>query len=476
VGKNLDILFVIVPLGNVYGVVEAASVPEFNLGVGYLVAVCREKGFAADCVDMGAEGCTLDALTDRIRRDKPAIVGITAVTVTMDPAIQLARTIKEMDESILVVVGGPHPTALPERTLADGPFDAVVRGEGERTIVRILERHLSGGSLAGIPGITHKIDGKVVSEPPTELIQNLDELPFPYRNADTVHLYKNQIYFDDPEAVSYNLIATRGCPYRCIFCGQSIIFPRKVRARSAENVFAEMRDAHERLGIRYFFFEDSTFVFTRKLVEKLCNLVIDSGLDFKWGAMGRLDLVNEEFYGLMRKAGCSFLHFGVESGNDEILVKIRKKFTVEQALKSVEIVRRIGIPFNTSFILGFPWDTEETIRQTIDLAKRMNSDYVSFSLATPYPGTEFHDMVTAQGWSVERWSEYEQSRYNNPIYVPPALTHSALCSLLQRAYREFYFRPRYMLKHLRTISNWRQFASHVRTGLSLLRKGAQKSA
>ena len=467
--SKLDILFIIPHSENSFGVVQAAHRPEFNLGVGYLTSYCLQQGFNADYIDMGAEGHSVGDLCSFIEEKKPAVIGITIVTLLMNISIKIAEAIKGLDPKILIVVGGPHPAALPERTLKEGPFDVVVRGEGEVTCIGLLERYMDGKPFNGLRGITFRDGEKIISEPDTIPISDLNSLPFPYRKPGTMDLYKNQVYFDNPDAVSYNLITTRGCPYKCTFCGQSIIFPRKVRRRSAENVFSEIGMAYNNYGIKYFFFEDSTFVFSRRLVEELCEMIIKSNLNIKWGGMGRLDLVDEDFYMLMKKAGCVFLHFGVESGNDEILKSIKKNFTVETARKSVEIIRKIGIPFNASFMLGFPEDNTETIRQTIEFAKELNPDYVSFSLTTPYPGSELYDTVTSNGWKANNWADYEKSRYNIPIYISENIEKEELLKLFNSAYKEFYFRPKYIFGHLMKIRNFRQLANHIKMGLSLIK-------
>ena len=465
--KKLDILFVNPSAGDAFGVVQSAHKPEFNLGTGYLAAYCIQEGFSADVVDMAAEGVSTSALLAIIEKKKPAVVGISIVTLLFDISIKLAKAIKAFDDNILIVVGGPHPTALPEQTLREGLFDVVVRGEGEIICVELLKAYVENKSLADVKGLTYRQDQEIISTEAAERIDDLDILPRPYRKPETIHLYKNMVYFDDPDATLYNLISTRGCPYKCTFCGQAVVFPRKVRKRSAESVFSEMKNAHSEHGIRYFYFEDSTFVFNKKIVEELCRLLIKSNLNLKWGATGRLDLVDEIFYSLMKEAGCVFLFFGVESGNDEILKSIRKMFTIDKARKSIEIVRKVKIPFNTSFVLGLNGETKKTIRESIDFAVELDADYVSFSLATPYPGSEFYDVVSDQGWKVEKWSDYEKSRYNEPIYVPDGMTKEELLDLYNSAYKKYYLRPKYMVNHLKRITNLRQLLHHMKLGWSL---------
>lgn len=467
--SNLDILFIVPHSDNTFGLVQSAHRPEFNLGVGYLVSYLRQEGLHADYIDMGAEGYSISDLCNYVEEKRPTAVGITIVTLMMDTSIKLAEAIKAIDKDILIVVGGPHPSALPEQTLKEGEFDVVVRGEGEIACAELIERHKSRKPFNGLNGITFRDGEKIVSEKDRDLISDLNSLPFPYKKPETMHLYKNQVYFDEPEATSYNLIATRGCPYKCTFCGQSIIFRNSVRRRSAENVFAEIEMAYHTYGIRYFFFEDSTFVFSRKLVENLCQLIIVSDIKITWGAMGRLDLVDEEFYGLMKKAGCVFLFFGVESGNNKILKDIKKNFSVERARRAVDVIHRVGIPFNTSFMLGFPGDTRETVRQTIDFAKELNADYVSFSLTTPYPGSELYDTVSANGWKIDKWIDYEKSRYSIPVYVPDGMKKNELIDFFKSSYREFYLRPKYMLGHLKKMRNLRQLINHIKLGISLLK-------
>ena len=468
---STDMILIIPAVPDSYGVIQKAHAPEFHLGVGYIASFLESRGRKVDVIDMTVGDVSVDQVVDAVAQAKPRLVGLTVVTSHYSAARELVNLLRNRLPEVLFIAGGPHPTARPNDCLTDGHFDLVAIGEGERTCAALLEVLDRGDDLASVPGLA-MMNGSEMILTGAALRIELDQLPWPKRNKSVAGLYKNQFYFDDPEATSYNLITTRGCPYRCTFCGASTVFPGKMRRRSAGNVFAEMEWAYRELGVEYFFFEDSTFVFAESLVNELCRRIIDSGMKVQWGAMGRLNHVNEKLYTLMKQSGCKFLFFGVESGNDGILKTIRKNFTVAEVRKSVAVVKKLGIACNCSFILGLPGETERTLNQTIDLAVGLNPEYVSFSLATPYPDAELWDQCLADGWSPPDWLDYQTSRYRDPIYVPSGLSAQQLKTALGRAYRRFYFRPRYAWRHLRRISSFTTLRRDLGAALSLAWRSA----
>ena len=464
---RLDLALVVPSLGNSYGLIEKAHTPEFNLGVGYIASYLKGLGYSVSVFDMTVTGGSFNETVAQLARMNPRVLGFTVTTPLYGTVKRMAALLRGRLPDTLFICGGPHPTARAEDCLLDADFDLVAIGEGEGTCADILEAVGEGAGFHHVAGIAYRQGEQVVTTGPSRRME-LDALPFPLRDGEIVHLYKNQIYFDDPGATCYNLLTTRGCPYRCTFCGASTVFPGAMRRRSAENVFAEINDAYTRFNVRYFFFEDSTFVFDEAFVHSLCEKILAAGLGITWGAMGRLNHVDTELYRLLKKAGCTFLFFGVESGDNDILAAIKKNFTVEQAFKALRLVKQTGIASNCSFILGLPGDTPETIEKTIQTAVHMNPDYVSFSLATPYPGTELWEQCLADGWSPPPWEAYETSRYRDPVYVPSALTLEQLKLYLRQAYHRFYFRPSYALKHLAHIRRPSTLWHHARAAFSFL--------
>ena len=226
----------------------------------------------------------------------------------------------------------------------------------------------------------------------------------------------------------------------------------------------------KKYGTKVFFFEDSTFVFCTDLVKEMCEELIRRKLKIKWGATARVNLTNESLIRLMKKAGCRSLFYGVESGNQEILNKAKKGTTIRQIRKAIKVTKKVGIPIQASFIIGLPGETRKTILETIKFAIELDPDYVSFSLATPYPGTEFYNTALEEGYNFDDWDLFANARYGDPIYIPEGMTKKELKKLYALAYRRFYIRPKYIIKSLLNVRSLKEIMYESRIAISLLKK------
>lgn len=452
----IDLLLINPPSRGSYGFLEEARDTRSPLGLGYIAAYVEKRKYSVKILDFDAEKMVLDNFIKLLPEFRPGIVGLSCTTPTIMTVIDIANNVKNYDENILVIAGGPHVSALPEETLQRSKIDIVVRGEGEFTTVEILEYLKGKIELSEIKGISYKNNGKIIHNPDRKLFRNIDLLSFPARHLLPMDRYRTNNYLEAYGDKFANIMATRGCPYRCIFCGQDIIFKHTVRVRTAKKIVDELEEISKNFGIKVFSFEDSTFTFNPKLVEETCQEILSRGLKIKWGTMGRADLTDKELYQIMRKAGCILIFYGIESGNQHILNRARKNITLDQARKAVKVVKKAGIPVNTSFILGLPGENKDTIMETINFAIELNPDYATFSLATPYPGTEFYDIAIKEEIDLSDWNKFRLARYSDPLYVPKSLTSEELKFYHRLAYKKFYLRPGYMFKSLfkiRTIGD-----------------------
>jgi len=284
-------------------------------------------------------------------------------------------------------------------------IDMCVLGEGERTIVDLLGMIDSGKGFEGIPGIIYRENSRIIKNQAREFIEDLDSLCFPHETAN--ELLKDYDQYP-PEAFSY-IFATRGCPYNCFFCGSRNIWSRKVRFRSPDNVVKEINELQSE-GLRYFCFEDDIFGVTGKYLYELCNALIRHCPGIKWNCEIHVKLVDEKTVSLMKTAGCYAIRLGIESGNNEILRAMRKDITIEEALEACKIVKRHGIVLHAFFIVGFPQETVETLKDTLDAIKKTKCDLLVYSIFTPYPGTEAFDYCKRNGIIDEN---YDPSLYNH---------------------------------------------------------------
>ncbi|MBA7490811.1 tRNA-2-methylthio-N(6)-dimethylallyladenosine synthase [subsurface metagenome] len=318
-----------------------------------------------------------------VAKYRPTVVGISAKTQNFRSACLIAKLVKEIDNQIIVIVGGPHPSMVGVEVLNCPDIDICVRGEGENTIVELLDAIANQKPFDNIQGIIYKKGDRVVENPPREFIKDLGSLSFPHQYAS--ELLKD--YDKYPITAFRSIFAIRGCPYNCFFCGSRKIWSRRVRCRSVENVIEEIKALQEK-GLKAVHFDDDTFGVNKQYIQDLCNAIIKRCPGLKWSCELHVNLVDEPTIRLMKKSGCYSIQIGIESGNNEILKKIRKNFTIEKAISACKIIKKHKIKLGAFFMFGFPWETEDTLNDTILAMKRIPCDGVTYSIFTPYPGTE----------------------------------------------------------------------------------------
>lgn len=395
----LDILFVVTngPKKKVRG----KLVRQFSAGVGYLTALMAENGFSCDLLDFDLEGINTNTLVDEVARLQPRVVGFSALTEGIDTAVSLAALIKRLSPGTWTVLGGPHGTFLGEELVARGAFDVVVRSEAEGTLVELLAAiRWQGGDLEGIDGIVYRRGGRVVSTPTPSFHDDLDELPFPFR-----HLFPSNQY----EGRS-GIISARGCPYVCVFCNAQALSGKSYRMRSAESVFDEIVHLQGQ-GVKFFTFLDDLTTLNKKRLTRICELILEAGIEIQWGVESRVDTLSEELCHVLYRAGCRGIHFGVESGNDDTLKEIRKKITRDKVVRAVAMAHGAGLHVLCSFIVGNPTDTRESIGRTFAFAGELHEKYHAtslFSALTPFPGTELYQNPEAFGLLIhaDSFSDY----------------------------------------------------------------------
>ncbi len=323
-----------------------------------------------------------------ILEEAPDVVGITAVTAQYPSARRLAEVAKEVDPTIVTVLGGTHATSLPAQALREAPcLDYLVAGEGELTMRELLAG-LEQGNLrpAEVLGLVWRDGEEIRRNPPRPSLRELDRLPFPLRD--------NLVWPQDIQPAFYQAMVTlRGCPYRCIYCAVPSSNDRKTRYRSATNVVDEIEQLRTRYRIPYLFFHDSVFTLNRKRTVRICEQMLERGQVVPFACQTRADRVTPELLDLMKRAGCHQIFFGIESGDVDSLKKIKKSMALETIREAVAWVKERGIRCTGFFMVGFPWENEALIRQTADFACAIDLDAISLFSATPLPGTELWDMA-----------------------------------------------------------------------------------
>jgi radical SAM superfamily enzyme YgiQ (UPF0313 family) len=410
------------------------------LGLAYLAAVLECAGHEVEVIDCPAQGLDHEKMGEELASFKPAIIGITSMTPTINSAILSAKVAKEACPDAMVVLGGPHATFMDEEILSqEKAVDVVVRGEGEQTLLELTQTAFNMKALHTVAGITFMDGDQIIRTPDRDYIRNLDELPHPaYRHfqLDKYRLFGRRIL---------PVITSRGCPYQCTFCVTSRLFGRTFRARSPENVVNELEWLRNTYGPDAFTFYDDTITFDKKRILEICEKIISRKIDIPWDCQTRVDHVSKEILVQMRKAGCQQVLLGIESGSQKILDAIKKGTTVEQNEKAIRLAKEAGLFVAVSVIIGYPGETEETLNQTLNFIKRTKPDDVYLCVATPYPGTELRALIEEMGLNLSKeWESYDTT---TPVFENPSLPAEKIKRLRRKFYDEFYS-PTYILRHM----------------------------
>jgi radical SAM superfamily enzyme YgiQ (UPF0313 family) len=352
-----------------------------GLGIAYVAGSLRAAGHTVELLDGKLAGLTVDEIVARVRTLHPDLVGITCMTVEYPRAVEIARRIKHHGGDMPIVVGGAHVNAVGRQALEEGDgFDYACVGEGEHLACELAEALESHADPSAIPGLVSRRGGEIVTAAPRPPPDDYDALPFPawdlFRPVDTLPL-----------------ITHRGCPFQCVFCSHNSGF--KPRYRTPANVLEEVEQVVERYRPRRIRIEDETFGLHMGRTKAILEGIIARGYQHRvqFSAQTRVDRIDEEFIRLLKTANFETLELGVETGNPEVLRRIKKGITLEQVEYAVALAKANGLRVWCKFILGHPDETHATIRDTLDFIAKINPHQLSVSIMTPFPGTPIHEMA-----------------------------------------------------------------------------------
>lgn len=409
------------------------------LGIAYIAAVLEKNGIEVRIIDAPALNMDFETISSEIKRFAPDIVALTAVTPTIKSALKTAEISKKTSPNTLVVLGGYHSTFTYQDLLKNEYIDLVILGEGEYTMLELVQAVEKGQDLSKVPGLAFKN----FKTPPRPIIEDLDKVPFPARHLLPMNDYKIM----NMKLPVGTIVSGRGCPYHCSFCASSAMHGHKLRLRSAENVLDEMEHLVEDHDAEMIAFMDDTFTLNKKRVYDICDGIKERKLDTYWGCTTRVDTLSEDVLKYMKDAGCITLFLGVESADQQNLDNLNKNITVKKIKKTFELTKKYGVRTIASVMLGMPGDSRKNIEYTIKFVKDLDPNYAIFSLATPYPGTDFYlKSVKENLIKINDWSKYTLL---NPVLETVDCSLQELKKLQKRAFREFYVRPIYLIKQSR---------------------------
>ncbi len=390
---------------------EESPAPPF--GLMSLGAYLLENDIEVIIEDYIVNPYTRERAREIVNRFRPDVIGATAVTMNVNNALRILKDYSEESPDSIILMGGPHATFDAESLLADnGHVDFIVRGEGEITATELMRNLGDTNAYKDIKGLSYRDNGSIVHNETRDFIPDINILPYPARNLIQLSKYKAL-------GLPINMITSRGCPFECIFCVGSKMVGRRVRYFDIERVVDEF-EMLAAMGFRQINIVDDLFTSHKKRCVEICEKIIRRGIKHEWTAFARVDTVSRDLLDIMKASGCNMLCFGIESGVQEILDRVKKKTTLEKIEKALALCKEAGIVPMASYIMGLPGETPETVKQTMDFAKSTCNSY-GFHILAPFPGTEVREKAEEYGMRIltSDWDKYDANQsVCESIYLP----------------------------------------------------------
>jgi len=438
---------------------------EYPIYLAYVVAVLEKEGIDVRFVDGVVEEMSISGFADAATKIQPDMVVLECSTPSINYDLLTAKTLKEKMRNVFIVLVGSHPTFFHREIVEENAqVDAICRGEFDLTIRDISRALLNEDDLKRVKGITYKDENGIRVNEDRPLIGNLDELPFPAR-----HIVKSDYYRQGTFTgrLSTTMVTSRGCPYRCVFClWPRTLYGRKFRFRSPENVVDEIEQAVKGHHIDEIYFDDDSLALNRPRILKICELIEKRKIKVKWIPQCRVSSMDEEVVKAMKRAGCHYIRFGVESGSQKMLDIMKKGTTLAQIKQAFDLCLRVGIKTQAFFLFGIPGETQGTIKETIEFAKKLKADSAQFAIAIPHPGTELYRFCKEKDWL--RYNSWEDFSACNSLIETENLSREDIENARITAYRKFYFRSSYVLRTALKIHSWQEFKATTKSARSII--------
>jgi radical SAM superfamily enzyme YgiQ (UPF0313 family) len=432
------------------------------IGIESLAPVIREFGHEVRLFDTCHPRMKEEHIAEAVNEERPDVIALSFLSTTSYPATRnMARRLKRAAPDIPIILGGVFATMNARQILADCPHaDFVGRGEGEELLPDFLKNLHSPGSVGGL---VWRRGAEITENPPRPIIRNLTQFPYPDRKSLPID-YIESVPLDVPAVLSLDRFCTmqtsRGCPFQCVYCDIPALAGGKWRCRSPEHVLGEMQQLNDE-GYRSIYLTDDHFLLKHKRIREICQGIIDRKLEFGWGCEGRVDSVAMNQFPIMAEANCNFLAFGVESGSQKVLDRLKKMQTLEQVEKAVGEAKRAGIErAHGFFLIGSPDETEAEILQSFRFAARLKLDTFGFNRLCVYRGTALWQEYMQRGIidDARDWSKWFKCSDIDPTALPSKVVNRAR----QHGYL-LLFAHRLFLRPIKTFKLLRTFARHMKT-------------
>lgn len=438
--------------------------------LGYIAAILENENYNVFLKDYPAEKLIFNDLKEDIINQNPDVIFMSITNGSIFNDLEIVKQIKKIKNDVCIVLKGALFFNPDNELFSEIDFslvDYLIGGEVEFIISDLLKAHFNDkNQLKNVKGISYKENGKWTTNTFINFNENLDSIPFPARN-----LMKNELYLNPLTNRPLATISTsRGCPSSCIYCVSPVISGRKVRLRSPQSVFEEIKECVEKYNICDFFFKSDTFTMNKVWVIELCDLLINSKLNKKinWSANSRVNTLDEEMLIKMKQAGCSLIALGLESGSNDSLIKMKKGTTIEQNINTVKLIKKHNLKIFGFYLIGFPWETKKHLKETEKLIFKLNTDFIELSIATPFKGSELYNMVYSDidnGKNVLGKDSFKYSTMGTKY-----LSKEELESFRKKVILKYHLRPSFIIKKLLSKKlTFEVLCNYIKYGLRLLK-------
>lgn len=449
--QSVDVVFI----EPSYSIQGSRKVPKDhlpNLGLCILAGILEREGYKVAIVDGYVKGYSCLQVVKEVLEMRPKYACLTTMTHNISFAAEIGKLLKQKEKGIKVIAGGIHITAVPEDTLRKygDCFDICVIGEGDLTVVDLLETLETQGDLSKVDGLAFMQEGRFFRTKPRERIKDLNTLPLPaWHLLPDMKKHYSSTFVSAGNTVSNHLITSRGCTWgKCIFCDTGV-HGRICRFYSADYVMEMIEVLHKKYGVNDIQFTDDSFVTNKKRLFEICDRLIEKNFKLTWACMARAGEVTEEKLSKMKAAGCWQIAYGIETGSERIMKFLKKGVTLKQVTNAVELTNKVGIKIKGFFILGHPTETHESIKKTTDLMLSLDIDVIGLTFFTVYPGSPMADKISEYGEFDTQWDFAFAYKPSN--FTPKGFTAEELSIIREQALKSFYLRPKYIFNQIRKI-------------------------
>lgn len=422
------------------------------LGLCYIASLLQKNCYDVHLLDAEALHLSLSETVEQVRRLNPDIVGVACKTLWVNSAHRVAERLKEIIPNTLIIAGGNHVSAMPQRSLQDfAAFDILVIGEGELTFLELLDSFRNGTSLADVSGIAFRNNGESVVTSPRARIKNLDTLPPPAfellpKLATHYSPSLNCIQFQP----AFSLVTSRGCSGKCTFCDRKV-FGNQVTFHSPEYTMNLIRNIYFNHGIRFLLFDDDNLLLNKKYCSSLLKMMKEAEFHMPFTCQSRVDTIDEENLLLLKSAGCFKIMYGIESGSPKILNRMRKRIGLDQVRKAISLTKKAGILPSGFFIIGYPGETIETLEETVKLIRECDFFDIVVLLFAPLPGSEIYEDIHRWGTYDENWEK--TNSIDQSTFLPAGLSTDILMKYMSRCYTACLLKPRQLFSMHKRFSS-----------------------